>query len=341
MPVSERDGRVMAEQSGGVLVVGEVDNAGALRPISFEMVGAGRPLADSLGQGLAVLLMGSGVGEAAQALGAAGANRLLIADDERLRDLTSEAATAVLSRVIRDLSPAVVLVPGTTAGRDYAPRVAARLGVGLAADCVELAIEEGELVAVRPILGGRVQTIVRMPGSRPQMATVHPGSFEKAAGDGATPEPEAVPVELGEADLRVRVRETVQGGGGSADLESADVVIGGGRGLKEAASFGVVEELAAALGGVVGATRAVTDAGWRPHHEQIGQTGRTVTPRLYIAVGVSGAVQHLVGIQGSDYIVAINRDPDAPIFKIASFGIVGDLFEIVPALTAELKAARG
>ena len=331
----------MAEQSGGVLVVGEVDNTGALRPISFEMVGVGRPLADALGQGLTVLLMGSGIGEAARALGAAGADRLLVADDERLRDLTSEAAAAVLTKTSREVNPAVVLVPGTTAGRDYAPRVAARLQVGLAADCVGLSIEDGGLVAVRPILGGRVQTAVRMPGSRPQIATVHPGSFEKATGASTSPDPEPVAVDLDEADLRVRVRETVQGGGGSADLENADVVVGGGRGLKEPESFGLVEELAAAVGGVVGATRAVTDAGWRPHHEQIGQTGRTVMPRLYIAVGISGAVQHLVGIQGSDYIVAINRDPDAPIFKIASFGIVGDLFEIVPAVTAELKAARG
>ena len=325
---------------GGVLVVGEV-GTGGLRPVSLEVLAAGRQLADSLGAPLTALVMGTGVGEAARQLGAAGADRVLVADDERLHGLTTEAASAVLTRVIGDVVPAVVLVPGTTAGRDYAPRVAARLGVGLAADCVEFGVEDGALVAVRPVLGGRVQTAVKLAGSRPRMATVRPASFEPAVVTGNGPEPEAVPVELGANDLRVAVRETVAKEAGPANLEGAWAVVSGGRGLKEPDNFALVEELAAALDGAVGATRAVVDAGWRPHHEQIGQTGRTVAPRLYVAVGVSGAIQHNVGMQGSDYIVAINRDPDAPIFKLASFGIVGDLFEVVPALTAELRAVRG
>jgi electron transfer flavoprotein alpha subunit len=173
------------------------------------------------------------------------------------------------------------------------------------------------------------------------MATVRPGTFAKAEAAGSGPEPERVGVELGPDDLRVTVRETAAKETGPAALTQADVVVSGGRGLKEPENFKLVEELAAALGGAVGATRAIVDAGWRPHHEQVGQTGVTVQPRLYVAVGVSGAVQHNVGMQGSDYIVAINRDPDAPIFKIASFGIVGDLFEVVPAVIAEIRAARG
>ena len=323
--------------NGGVLIVGEVGGDGALRPVSFEVVTAGRQVADALGQPVAALLMGSGIEDAAREFGAAGVDRLLVADDERLAGLTVETASAVLAQAIERVKPGVVLVPGTTAGRDYAPRVAARLGVGLAADCVDVAIEDGALVAVRPIMGGRVQTAVRLPGSRPQIATIRPGSFDKAGANGAAPDAEALPVELNPDDLRVTVRETRAAESGPTDLEGARTVVGGGRGLKEPDNFKLVEELAGVLDAAVGSTRAVTDAGWRPHHEQIGQTGRTIAPRLYVAVGISGAVQHLVGMQGSDYIVAINRDPDAPIFKIASFGIVGDLFEVVPALTAELR----
>jgi electron transfer flavoprotein alpha subunit len=210
----------------------------------------------------------------------------------------------------------------------------------LAADCVDLSIEGQSLVAVRPVLGGRVQTAVNLGGSPIQMATVRPGSFEKAEKDGDMLTPEPLVVELSESDRRVTVKETVhEFVSGATKLDSAKTVVAGGRGLKEPDNFKLVEELAVALDAAVGATRAVVDAGWRPHTEQIGQTGRTVSPRLYIAVGVSGAVQHNVGMQGSDYIVAINRDPDAPIFKIAAFGIVGDLFEVVPALIAELKSA--
>ncbi|MBA3449662.1 MAG: electron transfer flavoprotein subunit alpha/FixB family protein, partial [Chloroflexia bacterium] len=224
-----------------------------------------------------------------------------------------------------------------TAGRDYAPIVAARIGAGLAADCVELAIDDGRLVAVRPVLGGKALSKVRFIGDDPAMVTVRSGSFPKAEVGVCDPEIETLDVKLATEDVRVSLVETSPKGTGGSRLDSAAIVVSGGRGLKEPAQFAIVEELADALGAAVGATRAVVDAGWRPHHEQIGQTGRTVSPRVYIAIGVSGAVQHNVGMQGSDYIVAINRDPDAPIFKIASFGIVGDLFEVVPALTAEVR----
>jgi electron transfer flavoprotein alpha subunit len=250
-----------------------------------------------------------------------------------------------LTEAINQANPAVVLVPGTTAGRDYAPRAAARLGVAIAAECVALRIDGTTLVAERPVLGGRAQSEVRLVLSlskdRPAMATVRVGSYPKAEPAGEGPAPEAIPVELGEQDTRVTVVATTPKGTGATSLDTAEVVVSGGRGLKEAARFKLVEDLAAALGGAVGATRAVVDSGWRPHHEQIGQTGRTVSPRLYVAVGISGAVQHNVGMQGSEYIVAINRDPDAPIFKIASFGVVGDLFEVVPALTAEIERVKG
>lgn len=329
----------MTDSHKNVLVVAETSGTN-LRPVSLELVTAGKQVAAGTGGTVTVLVIGSSIYDAVTTLAATGVDRVLVADDAQLGQLTSESAAAVLVAAIRQVSPGIVLIPGTTSGRDYAPRAAARLGVGLAADCVELSVEDGDLVAVRPVLGGKVQTAVRMPGSHPQMATVRPGSFEKATGGGGNAATEQLPVSLSPDDLRVTITGTSDAEAGTASLDSAAVIVAGGRGLKEPDKFSLIEDLAGALNAAVGASRAVVDAGWRPHHEQVGQTGRTVSPKLYIAVGISGAVQHLVGMQGSETIVAINRDPDAPIFKIASFGIVGDLFEVVPALVAELKAAR-
>lgn len=326
--------------NSGVLIVGETSGS-ALRPVSLEMVTAGRNIAAAVGGPLVAALFGANIAEAAQELAQAGVDRVVVADDARLATYTADGATAVVVDVVRHVNPVAVLIPGTTAGRDYAPRVAARLRTGLAADCVDLSVEQGAVIAVRPVLGGRVQTAVNLAGSQPQMATVRPGSFEKAGRVGGAAEIEAIPVKLTEADQRVTVRGIIQEeSSGATRLSEAKVIVSGGRGLKEPQNFALIEELASELGAAVGASRAVVDAGWRPHHEQVGQTGQTVAPRLYIAVGISGAVQHLVGMQGADYIVAINRDPDAPIFKIASFGIVGDLFEVVPAIVNELRAAR-
>jgi electron transfer flavoprotein alpha subunit len=328
-------------QSGGnVLVTGEVDAQGALRPVAWETLGAARQIAAALGGTVTGLLFGSGIGDAARAWGSAGADRLLVADDERLASLTAGAAAAVVTRAIADAAPDVVLIPGTTAGRDYAPLVAARIGAGLAADCVTLDVTDGALTAVRPVYGGRALSRIHFSGS-PVLATIRGGSFVRAESGTTAPDIEPLAVTLTPDDLRVAVVETSPKGTGVSRLDTAEVVVSGGRGLQKPENFALVEALAAAFGGAVGATRAVVDAGWRPHQEQIGQTGRTVSPRLYVAVGVSGAVQHNVGMQGSEYIVAINRDPDAPIFKIASFGIVGDLFEVVPAVTAAVKDARG
>ncbi|HKG29340.1 MAG TPA: electron transfer flavoprotein subunit alpha/FixB family protein [Thermomicrobiales bacterium] len=327
--------------SGNVLVVGEAGPDGSPRPISWEMLTVARQVASELGSGnVTGLFIGAGIADAARTWGSGGADRVLVADGEGFAGLMPSTAAAALTRAIAEADPSVVLVPGTTAGRDYAPLVAARLGAGLAADCVSVAVEDGALVATRPVLGGRALTRIRFPGGGPVMATVRSGSFAKAEPGLTEPVVEMLDVALTPEDQRVSLMETTPKGTGTSRLDSAEVVVSGGRGLKEPAHFAVVEELAEAFGAAVGATRAVVDAGWRPHHEQIGQTGRTVSPRLYVAVGISGAVQHNVGMQGSDYIVAINRDPDAPIFKIASFGIVGDLFEVVPALTTEVRNAK-
>lgn len=323
----------------GVLIVAEVDESG-LRPTSLELVSAGLAVAESLGGDVTALLLGSGIGDAAGTLAASGVDKVMAADDDNLASFVSNAWTTVVAQAIGDVGPGVVLMPGTTSGRDYAPRVAARLRLGLAADCVDLKVEDGNLVAIRPLLGGRVLTAVRFEGDGPSLATVRPGSFERAGGTREPVEVSAIPVTLGPDDLKVRVVETLHEDSGGKRLDSAERIVAGGRGLKEPDRFAMVEELAGALNAAVGASRAVVDAGWRPHHEQVGQTGQTVAPRLYVAVGISGAVQHLVGMQGADYIVAINRDADAPIFNIASFGIVGDLFEVVPAVIEEIKAAR-
>ena len=328
----------MAE-GNGVLIVAEAAG-GALRPVSLELVTAGRTLAETLGGPVTAVLGGKGVGDAAQKLAASGVDKVLAADGDAFAEVTAGVWTALVAQAIAQTAPAVVLAPGTTAGRDYLPRVAARLGVGLAADCVELSVEDGAVVAVRPVLGGRVQTAVKLAGNAPQMATVRAGSFARAAATDGQGAVESIDVTLAEADTRVNVLELVQEAAAGQNLQGAERIVAGGRGLKEPDQFTLVEQLASALNAAVGASRAVVDAGWRPHSEQVGQTGQTVAPRLYVAVGISGAVQHLVGMQSSDYIVAINRDPDSPIFKIASFGIVGDLFEVVPAVIDELKAAQ-
>ena len=327
-------------KTGGVLVVAEIAASAELRPISLELLSAGRRIGGATGGPLTALVLGSAVEETGNALHAAGADRVLVVADDRLHPPSAEAMATAVAAAVEAFAPLVVLFPGTTAGRDAAPKTAARLGTPLAADCLDLAFEDGSLVATRAVLGGRAQSDVRLTG-RTLMATVRSGSFIRAEAGAASGTVEPFPVEFGPADFAVTVEETAAKGSGTTRLDTAETIVSGGRGLKEPANFGLVEELAAAMGGAVGATRAVVDAGWRPHDEQIGQTGRTVAPKLYVAVGISGAVQHNVGMQGSTAIVAINRDPDAPIFKVAQFGIVGDLFEILPALTAEIKAMRG
>ncbi len=328
------------DNRSGVLAVGEVDAEGKVRALGWEVLTAARQLAGAVGGEVTGLLLGYGIGHMAGVWGSAGADRLLIGDDPKLAGLTPGVGAAALQQAIAVANPAIVLVPGTTAGRDYAPIVAARLGVGLAADCLEFAVEDGKLSALRPVLGGRAVSRVQLAGDQLAMATVHAGSFAKAEPGLTIPSVTEFNLNLAGPDVKVTVVETTSKGSGVSRLDTAEVVVSGGRGLKDPAQFSLVEDLAEALGGAVGATRAVVDAGWRPHQEQIGQTGRTVSPRLYVAVGISGAVQHNVGMQGSDYIVAVNRDPDAPIFKLASFGIVGDLFEVVPALTAEIRRAK-
>lgn len=317
-----------------ILVVGEVGPDG-LRPESLEAVTAARILADPVGADVVATVIGAGAAGAAETMAVTGVQTVYVVDGSHF--VSDQPITRALAVVIGESAADVVILTGTTTGRDVAARIGARIDAATASDVVGLKGVDGDVVARRSVLGGKALVDVKLEGNPARIISLRTGSYPRAEA-GQTPGALIpVDVELSDSDMRVRVEgiET-SSDSGAVKLQNADTIVAGGRGLKEAQHFALVEKLAETLGGAVAASRAVVDAGWRPHHEQIGQTGQIVSPQLYIAIGISGAVQHNVGMQSSEYIVAINRDPDAPIFKIASFGIVGDLFEIVPALTAEL-----
>jgi electron transfer flavoprotein alpha subunit len=311
---------------------------GEIRKVAHETVTAARTVADALGTEVhAVVLGASGVGAAAGDLGRFGADKVFVGESDAFTHYSAEGFTTVIVDFIKAHGCTVALFPATALGKDLAPRVAARLGVGYASECTALAVEGGSLVATRPEFAGKVFAKVTF-GAAPAVASLRPNVFTPAESPKAGAV-EALDVSVNAADFGAIVREIKAAAGEKLDVAEAPVIISGGRGLRDADSFRMLEELAAAFGGraAVGASRAVVDAGWRPHGEQVGQTGKTVAPTLYFAIGISGAIQHLAGMRTSRFIVAINKDPEAPIFKVADYGIVGDLFEIVPRLTEEVK----
>lgn len=308
---------------------------GTLRRASLEAVSEGRRLADALNGKVEAVVVGSGVKGLAEALGAQGADRVRVYDDPALAAYATEPYARALAQAITEVKPTAVLVPFSAMGKDLAPRVAARVGAGLASDCVALSLKEGRLEARRPVYAGKAYATVRWDGE-PQMATLRPNVFALGPVDSAR-----VPkVIVGTVDAASRARVTAvhATSAGKIELSEAQVIVSGGRGLKGPENFHLVEELAGALGAAVGASRAVVDAGWVEHQLQVGQTGKTVSPTLYVACGISGAIQHLAGMSTSKFIVAINKDADAPIFKVANYGILGDVFEVVPKLTEAAKA---
>jgi len=325
---------------GNVLVVaGHRD--GDLKKVTFEMLGEGTRIADKmeLGGVVEAALLGSRVGGVADALAHYGAARVYLADDPSLGRYSSEGYTTVLAQLIQKTEPAVVLLGATPQGQDLAARVAARLGLGLASDCTAFEVAtDGRLIITRPIYGGRaIATVIEK--TTPQIATVRPNVMMPLEPDTSRTAPvERLAVETG--DIRAKVTDLIQESGRQqVRLAEAEIIVSGGRGLKGPENFYLLEQLADVLGAAVGASRAAVDAGWIDHSHQVGQTGKTVTPNLYIACGISGAVQHLAGMKTARYIVAINKDPEAPIFRVADYGIVGDLFEVVPVLTEEFKKA--
>jgi len=319
--------------ASSILAVAE-SRDGALRKASHEAVAAARQLAAGLGGGVDAIAFGEAAPAGSDQLAA---DRVLVAAHPDFVRYSPDGFAATIASIARNYG--AVVFAATATGKDLAPRVAARLGVGCATDVVALAVEGGLVVVTRPVYAGKVLQRVRLTGS-PAILSVRPNTFEaggRAGGQAAGVEQVPVPA----FDARVRVKEIKAPAEAALDVSEAPVVVSGGRGLKEPANFKLLEELAEALGSTaVGASRAVVDAGWREHAAQVGQTGKTVSPSLYIAVGISGAIQHLAGMRTAKTIVAINRDKDAPIFKVADYGIVGDLFEVVPRLTEEIRKVR-
>lgn len=325
----------------GVFVFAE-QREGAVAPVSYELLGAGRRLADELGTGLSAVLFGAGESEAVE-LVRWGADRVFHCAHPDLNSFNDDTYADVLTRIINEQKPAIVLAGATTVGRSFIPRVAARVRTGLTADCTSLEVdrETGNLLQVRPAFGGNIMATILCPDYRPQMATVRPRVMKRGDYDKERTG-EIIHVMYDNLTSRTKVLEFVKEASEiSVNLHEADVIVAGGRGTGGEKGMKLIEELAEAVGGVVGASRAAVDEGWVPYLHQVGQTGKTVNPKVYIACGISGAVQHLVGMQSSDIIIAINKNPDAPIFNVATYGIVGDMFEIVPLLTRKIKEIKG
>lgn len=311
---------------------------GQFKKAAYEVMRAAATIAaQTHGQALGVVA-GDQVKPMSAGLGGYGAVKVLAAEDPRLK-LPSNAYAEVIAQVARKEKADAVFFSATSMGKDLAPRVAVKLDAGLAADCTALRVEGGDLVATRPVFAGKALTEVVVT-SAVKVFTLRPNVFSAGESSGAPAPVEDAGMALSDAHFNASVKEVTQATG-KLDVAEADVIVSGGRGLKGPENFAMIEELALVLGAAVGASRAVVDAGWRPHDEQVGQTGKTVSPSLYIAVGISGAIQHLAGMSSSKYIVAVNKDKDAPIFQVADYGIAGDAFEIVPALTKEVRKLLG
>jgi electron transfer flavoprotein alpha subunit len=323
-----------------ILAVAETRD-GALRRISEEVVTAAKSLAEQAGGQVHVIVVGgSGTAAAAAALAAFGADTIYVAENDALKTYSPDGYVATIADHIKANDYRAVLFGATTNGKDLAPRVAARLDLPLAGDATEIAFEGGDVIVTRPVYAGRAFARVSLD-AKTALITIRPNVFrpQQRAGAGTT---ESVSMSGDASSWKVKVREVKAAAGGKLDVAEAPVVVSGGRGLKGPEQWSMLEQLRDAFGGhaALGASRAVVDAGWRPHGEQVGQTGKTVSPQLYIAVGISGAMQHLAGMRSAKTIVAINKDPEAPIFKVADYGIVGDFADVLPALTEAVQAAQ-
>ena len=330
-------------QYKGVFVWAECEPTGdKLKPkrVVYELLTQGRRLADSLGQELVAVVLGDNRLAGLERLCHQGADRVLVCEHELLGSYSTDGFASVLGAVIARQKPSVFLYGATPSGRDLAPRVAARMHLGLTADCTGLDVDEkGQLIQTRPAFGGNIMASIISPYTRPQTATVRPNVFTANEPDPSRPvNLEKVDVKLGKAGIRTKVVEDIKLGDESGpNIEEARIIVSAGRGCQDAANLDMVRELAAELGGVMAGSRPIVEQGWIPHTLQVGQSGTTVGPDLYIAVGISGAIQHVVGMSSSKKVIAINKDPDAPIFKVADLAVVGDALEVLPKLIKELK----
>lgn len=323
----------------------ETTDEGNAKNVGLELLGAGRGLADKQGGKLVAIVIGNNVDAAIKASTTYGADKVIVVEGSEYQHYTTDAYTNAMYALVEKYAPTSILIGATNNGRDMGPRLSCRLKTGLTADCTQLAIDEesGNVAWTRPAFGGNLMATILCPDNRPQIGTVRPGVFKKGEPD------ESRSAEIIKEDfhvapeaIRTQLLEVIKEVAGElVDLEGAEIIVSGGRGVGGPEGFKPIKELADALGGVVGASRAAVDSGWIAHAHQVGQTGKTVGPKVYIACGISGAIQHLAGITGSKTIIAINKDETAAIFNVADYGVVGDLFEIVPALTAQIKKLKG
>lgn len=327
---SYKDVWIFAERKGSTL-----------RSVSIELLTKAKELASSLNQECCAVLFGAKVREFCKELASYGASKIYLAEHPLLDSYSTDAYSTLLIGLISKYKPNIVLYPATKLGRDLAPRVAAALELGLTADCTGLSIKDGLLLQTRPAFGGNVMADIISPFTRPQMATVRPNVMPKGEPVPREPEIIDIKVNLDSRAIRTVIKEIIKlPAPPGKSVEEADIIVAGGRGVGSKEGFKVLEELALELNAAVGASRAAVDLGWLPKQAQVGQSGTTVSPKLYIACGVSGAIQHQVGMKGSKIILAINKDQEAPIFNLATYGIVGDLFEVVPALTQAVRNAK-
>jgi electron transfer flavoprotein alpha subunit len=322
----------------GVMIVAE-QRDGALRKISLELASTARKLADQTGDEVSAILLGSGIEGLAAELGKYGVDKVFVGDNAALEPYITEAHADVVAKIVKENDPAILLLGASSQGKDLSARVAAKLATGLATDCTDVKIDGGKFVAIRPLYAGKCVGEIEFT-STPAMASLRPNVFaaEENAKAGAVVKVDAA---VDAAAIKSKVVEVQKDTSGKVDLTEANVIVSGGRGMKDADGFAVLEALADVLKANVGASRAAVDAGWRQQKDQVGQTGKVVSPNLYIACGISGAIQHLAGMSSSKCIVAINKDPEAPIFTKADYGIVDDLFKVVPELTAVCKKIIG
>jgi electron transfer flavoprotein alpha subunit len=321
----------------GIWIIIEHSNS-EIRKVSLELLSQGRLMADQTGEPLVAVILGKDVEALAEKVASYGADKVILAEDDKLADYTTGAFTSVLNKLIRKEEPQAVLLGNTAVGKDLAPRLAQRLGAGMASDCTGMEIDgENFLTFRRPIYGGKALAQV-IANARPVLATIRPNTFPIAVPDESRKSEVVKEIaEVDPADLRAIVKEIALAASQRPELIEANIIISGGRGMKGPENYCILERCADVIGAAVGASRAAVDAGWIEQKFQVGQTGKTVSPTLYIACGISGAIQHLAGMGTSKIIVAINKDPEANIFNLADYGIVGDLFEIVPLLTEEFK----
>ena len=322
----------------------ETNEDGTAKNVGIELLTPGKMMAGKQGGALVAVVIGCGADEAVKAASEHGADKVIVVDGPEYKHYSTDAYAIALVTLVEKYGPTSMLIGATNNGRDLGPRVSCRLKTGLTADCTALDIDEesGNVAWTRPAFGGNLMATILCPDNRPQIGTVRPGVFKKGEAAEARAEIIKEDIHVAESDIRTKVIELIREmDSENVDLEGAEIIVSGGRGVGGPEGFEPIRALAKELGATVGASRAAVDAGWIAHAHQVGQTGKTVGPKLYIACGISGAIQHLAGMSGSDVVVAINKDPDAPIFDVADYGVVGNLFEVLPVLVDEIKKAKG